>query len=230
MWCPQKLRCCNLWCILCVWVCPLHTCRYDPEFEVSLGAVHKLLRSWSVGSTLTWLKSAEIARNASGCLFLCCYGFNFIGIQIFARSCFFLHQLFFLIPFCTHLSTFISFITIRWLNVWGVPLECLLSTAIMKHCSYLLGFFLCAWLSLDDLHCVDLLQLTPWRGHPVDAHVSIINGAFIIRSCTLCCWSWRAASAAENPSVRSVRLESHTGLLHTLGKTPLHISKKLLTH
>lgn len=89
-----------------MWVCPLHTCRYDPEFEVSLGAVHKLLRSWSVGSTLTWLKSAEIARNASGCLFLCCYGFSFIGIQIFARSCFFLHQLFFFYSFLYSLIYF----------------------------------------------------------------------------------------------------------------------------
>lgn len=62
-----------------------------------------------------------------------------------------------------------------------------------------LDFFpLFAWLSLDDLHCVDLLQLSPWRGHPFDSHVSGNNGAFIIRSCTLWC---TASSAGVNPRV-----------------------------
>lgn len=114
----------------------------------------------------------------------------FIGIQIFARSCFFFTS-FFLNSFLYSLTYFLFFHQNQVIDFdWGG----------WNTVAIYLDLFLCAWLSLDDLHSVDLLQLSPWRGHPVDGHVSIINGAFIIKSCTLWCRRWRtASSAAANP-------------------------------
>lgn len=106
---------------------------------------------------------------------------------------FFLHQLFFLNSFLYSLTYFLFFHQNQVIDFdWGG----------WNTVAIYLDLFLCAWFSLDDLHSVDLLRLSPWRGRPLDGHVSIINGEFIIRSCTLGCWRWRTvSSAAANPRV-----------------------------